>query len=237
MLKKFCVKCGEEEVILNENGLCEKCAPKEKVVSIKSSKQIVVYLCHCGNAKFKSSWDRYENIEELFRNAVRKALKDNSIKYDSFDVDFPFYEIEGKTRFPVHVTYSFEDIQNELIVVVKVIPMVCVTCSRQRGSYYETIIQLRGEKVRVKEIEDYVVKGINSRKRNIENAFITNILEVKGGIDLYVGSSKAASTVVNEFKKLYANKYNIEIKNTFKIIGQKDTKDIKRNTILIRIKS
>jgi nonsense-mediated mRNA decay protein 3 len=64
-----------------------------------------------------------------------------------------------------------------------------------------------------------------------KNAFIVEESQVKGGVDLKLGSSKAAKALGAHFK----TKFGAEIKESVTLMGRKEGKNIFRKTILIRI--
>ncbi len=110
-----------------------------------------------------------------------------------------------------------------------VVKDVCQACSRISGMYYEAIIQIRGNKK--EKVKSFVEKKINELSKKDELSFISKIEEKKKGLDIYVGSKKAAKSILKEAKKLY----NLETKESYTLIGERKGKKLYRVTILLRL--
>lgn len=112
----------------------------------------------------------------------------------------------------------------------------CQLCSRKRGNYYESIVQLRcvgrtlddGE---VGRLTAAVAEHLGAAERRDPSAFIARVEEVKGGADIYVGSTKAARSAARAVARSACG----TLLETSKLAGRKEGKDMYRTTITIRV--
>ena len=101
---------------------------------------------------------------------------------------------------------------------------ICDDCSREKGGYYEAIIQIRGDHPHkfLRLVESTIQKSKAPRN------FFT-LKEVKGGYDFRIGNKVVISEIAKESKHMGA-----EIKRTYKIFARTDGRDVYRTTLLIR---
>ncbi len=98
---------------------------------------------------------------------------------------------------------------------------ICQQCSRISGGYYEAIIQLRGDPVRVLGYADMLLKKLQKR------TFITKEEEKDGGLDLFVGNSKVVVELMGEL--------GVKTLITKKLVGRDQGRRLYRTTFLIRL--
>ncbi|MEM4295722.1 MAG: NMD3-related protein, partial [Candidatus Anstonellales archaeon] len=100
--------------------------------------------------------------------------------------------------------------------------VTCHECLKKKGSYYEGILQIRGEKEKQEQFANMIIKMLK------RHTFISKIEEIKEGINIYVGSSKALLNLIT----------NIGIKNyklSRKLHTAKQGKRVYRLTIAVRL--
>ena len=232
-MKTFCVKCGKPTPLKEmKNGLCKSCytETKQKKESVRYP-EIKVKLCSCGNAMFSKSWIKFKNIEELIDYSAYLFIKNNKINCIPEEINYPEFNVNGKTKIEISLKCN----RNHYHYFLKIIPNVCNTCSRLHGNYYESIIQLRGKnQTKVNNLKETIQNMIKSKNKKIQTSFISKKETLKSGYNLYIGSNKATLQIIKELKKTEPYK-NYTYKQSFKVISQKDGKEIKRITYLIRI--
>lgn len=113
---------------------------------------------------------------------------------------------------------------------------ICKVCSRQLGNYYESILQIR-----VKKSNSYSLEAIDGAlsivkkyvlKRANSNMFITKIVNVVNGVDIYLSSISLGRSLTKELSSIYC----AEIKKSPKLVRQShDGQDLYRLTYLVRL--
>ena len=98
--------------------------------------------------------------------------------------------------------------------------MICPDCSRKCGGYFEAVIQLRGHENKIERYKNIFEKMLKKK------TFIAKESEMHGGMDLYIGNSKA---VVEMFSEL-----GMKAIISRKLTGKKDGKRIYRTTFSLR---
>ncbi len=230
----FCVECGKEGELYQ--GLCVECY-LAKNVFIKVPKNIDVEVCaHCGARKRGKSWISYEG-EDIIKKVVIENAKSHK------DI----------TDFDVHIKSDFEDENNVIVSVIthvnvlglkaeeehdtriRIKRVVCDECSKQHGGYWEAKVQLRGSKRGLSEVDlekalEMVDQIVVSRERKEKSAFVTKVEEIHNGLDFYLGSKNLGKVI----SKGLANEFGGEVKESHKLIGKKDGKDVYRTTYSVR---
>ena len=118
-------------------------------------------------------------------------------------------EIEGK-RIPAYVETRFD-----------LTKKMCQDCGRRSGGYHEAIIQLRGNPTRISQLAQALLRELE------EITFVTKVIEKKEGVDLQVGSKRAAIDVMS--------KRHFETTTSNKLVGEKNGRQLFRRTICVRL--
>ena len=233
----FCVKCGKdcEESL---NGLCIDCwLDGRKLTSLPH--HIDVRVCtncgefDCGGRWVAKTWDQAATDAAV---DALEVLRDAEV----VDVDAE-WENQDPYVFVVRVFakcsvmgYPAED---ESSTIVRIKNTVCTRCSRQLGSYYEAILQIR---TGTKELSDEMreetlalVEGSVARQAaNNRSLFITKMEIVKGGVDVYLSSMSLGKSLARELSDIYCAETN----ESPKLVGQtSDGQDMYRITYLVRL--
>jgi nonsense-mediated mRNA decay protein 3 len=234
----FCVKCGRdcEESL---DGLCIDCwLDGRKLTELPHHVDLRVCI-NCGEFLFGDRWVR-KSLEEAVQDAAvdnLKVLRDAkavgvSTEYECQD---PYvYMVTVHTDCDV-MGYETSD---QCSTIVRIKNNVCKRCSRQLGSYYEAILQIRTaakgnltpeqREESLAFTEDYVNRAAATNKA----LFITKMEIVTGGVDVYLSSISLGKNLAKEFSEQYC----AETKESPKLVGQTtDGQDMYRLTYLVRL--
>jgi nonsense-mediated mRNA decay protein 3 len=223
----FCVECGAEGEVYD--GLCRECYIKRRKF-IELPENIDLVLCsHCHSMKVGSRWDK---VDDPISKAIDGALK---VEKDvDISVDTQVQE-EDERNFKVLLMLDIRTRGIELTETketrVRVKAGVCQDCSRQRGSYYEAIVQLRAK--RREPTEEEIEEALSLAENIVESSssFITKVDHVKGGVDIYLGRTSDGRALA----AMLSNRTGGRTGETKSQAGRKDGKDIFRTTFLVRL--
>ena len=127
--------------------------------------------------------------------------------------------------------FYFEE-QHE--VIVRTSNMICTTCTRKDGNYYEATMQIRSAGRKLEEEELAELRGsLDTLLASMEPDpmfFITKEGAVVGGWDVTMGSKSLART----WARHMIQRWGGQTKETHSVIGQKDGIDVTRLTVLYR---
>ncbi|MEM0492569.1 MAG: NMD3-related protein [Candidatus Thermoplasmatota archaeon] len=232
----FCVECGKDGLVY-KNGYCLSCYIKHHRFT-KGPFYLDVYMCpKCGMYKYRNtylseSFDVYLNrvIKDVFMVSSEMRNVDFSVSYDRKD---------NTIVSDVVICGELEDVkvreQHQLTVRIK--RETCVNCSRRYGGYYEAILQVRGDKrdslgEDMKEIRKMVEDTVDDiRSRGGHGLFITEVVEIHGGLDFYISDKGSALMLAKRIYTLYGG----EMKHSAKDAGMEDSRHVYRMTYLIRL--
>jgi nonsense-mediated mRNA decay protein 3 len=229
----FCVECGKEGNLYQ--GLCVDCY-LAKNVFITIPKQIDVEVCaHCGARRKGKIW--ISSTDDLIEQCIIENVKRNKNVID-FDLHIiPTFEDENNVSVQVitHAKVSDLKAEEEHTTKIRIKRLVCDECSKQHGGYWEAKVQLRGSKRGLSEkdleqaieIVDTIVSG---REKKDKSAFVTKMEKIHNGLDFYLGSKSLGKTISKEL----AREFGGEIKESHKLVGKKEGKDVYRTTYAVR---
>ena len=234
----FCPKCGTEIEKLY-GTLCNDCFFEGFILSeIKS----VIHIKICPSCKSvfdRNKWSDSHNIDELVIESVEKLLFiHNDAKVIEIYIE-PIQRTPHKyfVSIVVNATVMGTQISKKLNSEVRIVRESCDRCSRMSAGYFEGIVQIRGTNRVLTDDEKKMCVDITNatlnqmQKKGVRLAFISNSIDFKDGIDLYIGSNSAARHICKAISS--------ELGGTFsespKLFGQRDGKNIYRITFLIRL--
>ena len=233
----FCVKCGEEDVE-TVNGLCLKCfLDGRKLISMPHH----VDLMRCANC------EEFSIDDQWVRKDLDQAVEDIALTSLSVIPEGRVVSVgvmtdkqEDKT-FVVHVQADVDVsgviATDEDSVIVRLKNTVCKRCSRQLGSYYESIMQVRtGEKTLDDDLRDevvrYVTTSVETQSKTNRSLFISKVQEVPGGVDIYLSSISLGKTLTRDLSE----SYGAEVKESSSLVGvSSDGQEVYRVTFLLRL--
>ncbi|MBN1390776.1 MAG: 60S ribosomal export protein NMD3 [Candidatus Thermoplasmatota archaeon] len=232
----LCLKCGQREQFAD--NLCEECF-RASVQPISLPPVIHGNVCRtCFRLQKGRSWLEIEaSIEDA---AVHLAKLNIGISGDaqnprvelSVDLqDSSVFRISGKAS----SVFKGVIVEQTLSTEVRFHLQSCPFCSRQRGNYFEAVIQLRGldtlTERQIDELLQRIRDEVYSTSLKDPRTFISNEVKVRGGHDLYMGENSHARQLA---QKLH-DEYGGEFKWSSSLYGNKDGRDIYRHTYLVRL--
>ncbi len=230
----FCVECGKEGELFK--GLCSDCFLKKNVF-VTIPKNIDADVCvQCGSWKKKRRWVAVED-EDFIREVILENIKRES---EVSDLEVQISEnFEDENNISVNVitrsTVLGLNAEEDYLTKVRIKRNICGECSKQHGGYWEAKVQLRGGKRDLDEDElnralEIVDSEVSFREKRDRNAFVSKVENVHGGLDFYFGSNSLGKNI----SKKLASEFGGTIKESQKLVGKKEGKDIYRMTYVVR---
>ncbi len=239
MKDMFCVECGKETEIYKD-GVCIECYLKTHQFT-EGPKIIDITVCpHCGSYKYKNTWT---NV--ILNDVLRRIIKNNfkiSKELKNIDINPVCKELDKGYDCTVYISGEIgnKEVTEEHKLIIRLKKTACDVCSKQFGGYHEAIIQVRAEEKRtlskneLTEIQNFVLNLVESMhaggKRSL---FIADMGITHGGLDFFISDKKDAYTITKKIKEEYGG----TIKKSSSNVGMKDSKQVYRNTYLIRLPS
>lgn len=238
-MKRFCPKCGKEINDTNSiNNFCIDCYLQDHNIIIIP--KIELTICpRCGRIKFRTKWyNNFEDIEDTISKNV-KVIDLGQAKVDTkLNIDLDKKEYSADITVKTILKNKFLTLKKQAPVIIK--KDICLSCSRLSGSYYTTILQLRYDDKKIKElISDKILEevrnisdALNSRSTKLSsNIHIVKELPQKTGTDLYLDNNKLAFHIVQHLMKHKSAKSNTTSKT---LVGvDKNGERIYRTTFCI----
>jgi nonsense-mediated mRNA decay protein 3 len=164
---------------------------------------------------------------------LHKELVEPKIEFDLRKV--------GATRYlsKININGSFkgQSISEQCEIPVRIKLVACDRCSRMAGKYFQSTVQLRGNIVRSmtpQEIEECKKMARDMADSGYHGgdqlSFIQEMKEVKGGLDIVLGSTQLGRRMARAFVERFGGKHL----ETAKLVGKKDSRNVYRSTLLVR---
>ncbi len=235
-LVSVCPKCGEPSPL----GLCDRCR-LEMATLLECPDHVEVTLCPvCGSYLVRGRWQEAQvSVEDLISNAVAEEIGIHQNLSDP-QVDLSVHK-KNATQFQVavHLTGTFGELpaEEECIVAATVRRATCERCSRMAGNYYEAIVQVRGsagapaseELAESRKIANAQTESCFGRGDRL--SFIQETKDVKGGIDLVLGSTQQGRSIARAIQERFGG----SVQESYKLVGMRDGKNVYRTSILVRL--
>ncbi|MGF3494846.1 MAG: 60S ribosomal export protein NMD3 [Methanothrix sp.] len=235
-VKSICPRCGGA----SDDGLCLSCI-LETTEFMVCPDQIELVVCPvCGSILDRGRWRQSDSdLDELIRDALFKKI---SVHHELEDVELEILlHPRGSTRFvaDVHLSGMFRGaiVHSDCQIRVRVSRRTCDRCSRISGRYFEGIVQVRRSERPPEESDLSEAREIAQSlaaagyKKGDRLAFIQDIKDVRGGIDIIVGSTQLGRHIA----KTIAQRFGGRVQESVKLVGCRDGKDIFRTTMLVRL--
>ncbi|MGO9388014.1 MAG: 60S ribosomal export protein NMD3 [Methanobacterium sp.] len=238
--KIFCPQCGKTGVKLF-SGLCRSCFI-EKTCLINIPKEIDIIICtHCGSIQKKGRWmDSELSLDDTVIETVYEHVEIDDSASD-VEISVKILTIRGsifECLVNVKAYVMDEILTQEFLVEVKVNKSVCIACSKYASGYYEAVIQMRADSRLLSDDEigtaDKIVRDKMGRLSNKNRmAYISQRVEMKEGIDYYVGSYKAARKLTEALRNVFGG----VLKDSPRLMGRDKTagKDLYRIWFSLRL--
>ena len=230
-MERFCVVCGKTSGKIIRGFCLEHFLAKNPVV-LAPEEILVETEKSTGRIRHRGKWLEYSN--ETLGEIIKSKIKINHIhgaKVAVRSTSTPhgyLLVVEGKI--------DGEGVEITRGIGVKPVFVHSDSEMRLKSGYHEAIVQLRFREKTTQHKKNLVAEGIEemlaAEKRKDALAGVSGVRERAEGIDILVGSKRAAKTVA---KKL-AKKYGVPVIVSFKLVGrEKSGKDKKRFTYCVRV--
>jgi nonsense-mediated mRNA decay protein 3 len=231
----FCVRCGKEGVTYE--SLCRECFLGTNRFT-KVPEHVDLPRCyHCNEYNWSNKWQKW-SLDEGVREVAKRSVEVRK-GADLVKVRTEVREADPK-NFHVHmvadVGYDDLEIREENQTTVRLKNTVCPRCSKIMGSYYESIIQVRGRDRKLTDrqkqhILDELQGRVMEAQEDNREMFISKVVEVPGGFDAYLSAISLGRSISKEL----ADRYGAEVKESSTLVTQKEGKDVYRVTYLVRL--
>ncbi|MFQ6127466.1 MAG: 60S ribosomal export protein NMD3 [Thermoplasmata archaeon] len=227
----YCVECGKEGKTYD--NLCLECFDKKhKLVEVPEN--IDITLCaHCGAHQRGASWV-HEERDDAIRFAIEQVVEvDKLARLEDIDISLREEDernLSTELSFELRVEDAVFERQRRTRIRLK--RGVCDVCSRQKGEYFEAILQVRPPEGEVE--DDLIERASETIHLEVERmgpeVFISKEESVHGGLDFYL-SSKAAGKAI---AKLLQSTFGGNVTSSATLQGRRDGRDFYRITYLFR---
>ncbi len=208
----LCNRSSDETMFYGE--FCRYCT--EEKLTKKIPDNVEAHLCkRCGRLQIGSG--RFAKLSgRSLETALQHIMNKFIVHVISFDEQHVVIDVtEEGHRYNVSA---------EKTVGIKFRKTMCDTCVRKACSYYEAVLQLRGDEERVANFERSIEKYIIKR-----GGFISKIEDIDNGRDMYISSKQLVGN--------YLAQRHIKAVTSYTLYGLKQGKKIYRNTYAIRLLS
>jgi nonsense-mediated mRNA decay protein 3 len=206
--KLICPKCGRNE---EQVKFIESFCVDDYPLNIKVPKEEQLERCkRCGRMLFRGQWMAYDE-KKLEKHILGKCKGE----FTTASYDF------GQQKIRFTIVRGEKELKVDKLVPLLVRINMCTQCNQIAGGYYQGIVQLRGDQARVKKYAKQLLEILE------KVTFISKNEEKDGGIDLYVGNSKAVLAGVTRLGE--------RVRITKKLIGRDEGKTLYRTTFAIRL--
>ncbi len=228
----FCPNCGQR----SENGLCTQCF-LERFDLVKCPPILLTKVCTtCGSFFRNGKWVDCD-LPSLATSTIRSQLHINPAAED-IHISFVPETLGENMRVHVHVDAMVRGIgvSADVDVDVRLERKSCDRCRLIAGGYYEAIVQLRAENrfptsEERSRCQDIAKNVINQLQKSDRMTFISDIRELKEGIDIYVVPIHAGDQV----SKAITEEFGGQISRAAKLAGRREGKDVYRVSFAVRL--
>lgn len=233
----FCVECGAEgqELI---GSLCRDCHAKKHVWAKLPDHVDLVLCAHCSSMQHGDAWEDIGSVGEGIETVLRDAIEVPP-EVSVSDARISLRERDQRNiQATVVITLlshgsSFE---RTLETIVRVKRGSCKECSKQMGSYYEAVLQVRmsGRQIQgesEEEVEAFVRSRTASMRKDTRSVFISKVERVKGGLDFYFSTSQAPRAIARELQETRCAEY----KESSSMWGRRGGEELSRMTFMVRL--
>lgn len=228
----FCPNCGQKA----DNGLCTQCF-LERFDLLKCPHLILAQICtNCGSFFWNGKWVDWD-FHSLATSTIRSQLYINPAAED-VHISFVPETLGDKMRVHVHVDAMVRSIEvsEDVDVYVRLERKSCDRCRLIAGGYYEAIVQFRAENrvptsEEISRCKDIATNIINQLQKSDRMTFISDMRELKEGIDIYVVPIHAGDQVSKAITEIFGG----QISRSAKLAGRREGKDIYRVSFAVRL--
>jgi NMD protein affecting ribosome stability and mRNA decay len=217
-----------------------ECTAK-KIPAIEVPEYVDATECaHCKRLHVGNSWktttrDETQRLEEVVRDAIKL---DGRLSHLQLGVSQRWEDKKNAmASIQLQAQLSGVPLVREATTRVRWKTSVCQDCSREKGGYFEAILQVRGAPGsdlahHLPDIEHWLITRLQGfRDENRPNSFVTKLEKTKHGHDYYMGNHETVKQLATEL----AEKYGGEMDESTKLVTRKDGRDVFRWTNLVRL--
>jgi len=231
--RMFCVECGADGPTYE--GLCARCFGKKHRVVEPPAFLDAVRCQSCGALRFKGGWSKTDldlAIPQLLRETVPRRPP-----YERVNFTHGARE-EDPNNFLLTVKavgrHADLEIVQDFHARLRIRPGICETCQKQRGRYYEGILQVRGDgrgltPKELREVRTFVAARVD--RADDPTSFVSRIEEEHGGLDFYVSTNALGKNLAREISETFGG----SVSSSPKLFGQRGGKELYRVTSLVRL--
>lgn len=212
MKKRFCPKCGKEDVDFYK-GFCIDCY-KEMHRFTKIPKELKILTCkRCGLWYYRNEWfeESFQNLERIVKNKVKTELYN------------PGYEIDLKEDLVLLKIKGYVDKYKQILteenfeIKIKYPTKICPNCLKISGKYFEFKIQLRPGRgiADFKSVSTFIKKSTHRLMFKDPKAEAFWWQNTKNGVDFLFGSKQVGERVSKET----INKFGLKAEASYKFRG------------------
>lgn len=234
----FCVECGKEGELIGP--LCLDCHSKKHVHATLPPFVDVVLCAHCSSLEVEDRWVEVGSVKEAIEQSVGRAVtvpkevSVQSLQIQLSEKDERTFEASVDVRLESHG----HEFGRSLTTTARLRRGACKECSKQKGSYFEAILQLRGDdRVLNRSNEDamrhQVLDRVDALRADSREIFVSKVERVRGGLDFYFSTAQAARIVARELQDLRCAEY----KESTSLWGRREGREVFRVTFLVRLPS
>jgi len=238
-MKRFCVACGRETDSLIDS-LCAQCYLEGKEVLAIPKNIALDYDWRSEKVRVGRLWleNNDESLKSVVADTVTALAKPKRMQISGLEVTI------GRQNERAVAAVSFSALVEGVMLPVRseiniILNKTISDASMKISSYYhEAIIQLRfNGKPTVEEVRSKLqelLAMISEHKKKIELSHAIDMKNVRGGVDILVGSAKAAKIVATKISR----KYNVRPIYSNKMIGMNDNGTTKyRHTYCLKFET
>ncbi len=234
----FCVECGKECELIGP--LCPECHFRKHVHASLPDFVDVVLCSHCSCLEVEDQWVEVGSVKEAVERSVMKAVAvPKDIRVEGLTIQLT--EKDEKTfgaSVEVALGSQGHRFLRSLATTVRLKRGACRECSKQMGSYFEAILQLRGDdrvldKASEEAIRQQLLDRVESMRADSREVFVSKVERVRGGLDFYFSTAQAARIVARELQDLRCADY----KESSSLWGRREGREVFRVTFLVRLPS
>jgi nonsense-mediated mRNA decay protein 3 len=204
----ICPKCGRSE---DEVKFIESFCIDDYPLNIRVPDKEELSRCkRCDRMLFRGEWMVYDE-KKIEKHIIGKCRGEFATAHYDF----------GRQEIAFTIRREDKELKVEKLVPLLVKVTMCQQCNQISGGYYQGIVQLRGDRARVEKYSKMIIERLEKQ------TFISKTEDKDGGVDLYIGSSRAVLAAVTAL--------GVRALITKKLIGRDEGKRLYRTTFAIRL--
>jgi nonsense-mediated mRNA decay protein 3 len=203
----FCLQCGKEDEELFK-GLCRSCFTARNPLVTLPPEEKFEFCAHCNSIRKADKWHETNlSQEEIIERTINEhstpdeAAENVNLSMEILNQKGSNLEMQVLARGRV----LGEPVERECTLKVKINRTTCPECSKYASGYYEAVLQLRADarQLQAQEIQkadEIIARRLEKLSRKNRMAYLSQRLELKEGVDYYLGSYKAARKISSVLK-------------------------------------